>query len=149
MKVIICDIDGTIANNDHRQKQLTTYKDWDNFFSKMEYDLPYDQTIKIIEDHYQKGIKICFLTGRPERYREVTEEWLRKYVKVKSFKVYMRPNNDQRNKLETKEELFKENFNKEDILFCLENDEDLIDLWNSFNLHVKDANKIISGQHPQ
>ena len=30
-KIVICDIDGTIANNDHRQHFLEGKKDWDGF----------------------------------------------------------------------------------------------------------------------
>tara|TARA_Y200000002_G_C22620649_1_gene638014 strand:+ start:1254 stop:1370 length:117 start_codon:yes stop_codon:yes gene_type:complete len=34
-KIVICDIDGTIANNDHRQYFLEGKKDWDGFFSSL------------------------------------------------------------------------------------------------------------------
>ena len=27
-KIVLCDIDGTVANNDHRQHLLRNYKDW-------------------------------------------------------------------------------------------------------------------------
>ena len=43
-KIVICDIDGTIANNDHRQHYLEGKKDWEGFFSELEsmnfYDPP-------------------------------------------------------------------------------------------------------------
>ena len=34
-KIVLCDIDGTIANNDHRQHYLEGKKDWDGFFSEL------------------------------------------------------------------------------------------------------------------
>mgnify|MGYP004095851775 CR=1 FL=1 len=34
-KIVICDIDGTTANNDHRQHFLEGKKDWDGFFSSL------------------------------------------------------------------------------------------------------------------
>jgi 2-hydroxy-3-keto-5-methylthiopentenyl-1-phosphate phosphatase len=39
-KIVICDIDGTIANNDHRQHFLEGKKDWDGFFSSLSEDKP-------------------------------------------------------------------------------------------------------------
>ena len=44
--IILCDIDGTVANNDHRQHFLEGKKDWDGFFS----ELVNDQPIQIIID---------------------------------------------------------------------------------------------------
>ena len=34
-KIVLCDIDGTVANNDHRQHYLEGKKDWDGFFSEL------------------------------------------------------------------------------------------------------------------
>ena len=44
-KIVLCDIDGTVANNDHRQHLLRNYKDWDKFFSKLSEDsLPFSKS---------------------------------------------------------------------------------------------------------
>ena len=39
-KIVLCDIDGTIANNDHRQHYLEDKKDWDGFFAELINDAP-------------------------------------------------------------------------------------------------------------
>ena len=94
--IVLCDIDGTIANNDHRQHFLEGKKDWDGFFSELSNDLPIQKVIdKVIEEH-SNGKEIVFVTGRPERHRSETEKWLKKYFKF-PIKIFMRPDNNQKN----------------------------------------------------
>ena len=77
--IILCDIDGTVANNDHRQHFLEGKKDWDGFFDALDKDEPiYPIINKVIEEN-NSGREIIFITGRPERYRSTTHAWLKKY----------------------------------------------------------------------
>tara|TARA_B100000795_G_C22636774_1_gene374842 strand:- start:55 stop:219 length:165 start_codon:yes stop_codon:yes gene_type:complete len=49
--IILCDIDGTVANNDHRQHFLDGKKDWDGFFDALNKDKPIHSIInKIIDE---------------------------------------------------------------------------------------------------
>ena len=64
-KIVLCDIDGTVANNDHRQNLLKEFKDWDLFFSKLDQDEPIEKIIKIVNEYSEQGFVIYFLTGRP------------------------------------------------------------------------------------
>ena len=139
--LIICDIDGTIANNDHRQNLLVEFKDWDLFFSKMSEDLPIKPVIEIIEEEYKSGKKICFLTGRPERYRAVTSTWIEKHLNITHFVLHMRQDDDHRDKVSVKREMFEQNFNLKDIDYFVENDKDLIKLWEENGTKVLDVNK--------
>tara|TARA_Y100001935_G_C17128188_1_gene419191 strand:+ start:100 stop:543 length:444 start_codon:yes stop_codon:yes gene_type:complete len=141
--LIICDIDGTIANNDHRQNLLVEFKDWDLFFSKMSEDLPIKPVIEIIEEEYKSGKKICFLTGRPERYRGVTSSWIEKHLNITHFALHMRQDYDHRDKISVKREMFEQNFNLKDIDYFVENDKDLIKLWEENGTKVLDVNKFI------
>ena len=128
-KIILCDIDGTIANNDHRQHFLQGKKDWDGFFSELINDEPIIKIIKKINAYHDVGKNIIFLTGRPERFRYSTTLWLKENFDFE-FKLLMRKNSDYRNKLEVKEEIFNENFSSNDIECIFDNDEDLIKMWN-------------------
>ena len=103
--IILCDIDGTIANNDHRQHYLEGKKDWDGFFSELVNDLPIYEIIDQIIEEQSKGREIIFLTGRPERYRYSCTLWLKEYFDF-DFKLLMRKDNDQRHKLEIKKRNF-------------------------------------------
>ena len=64
-KIVICDIDGTIANNDHRQHFLEGKKDWDGFFSELNKIYQFIQYKKLLI--YRTNMS-PFITGRPERY---------------------------------------------------------------------------------
>ena len=57
----------------------------------------------------------------------------------------MRRDGDLRNKVEIKRELFVDNFTKDQIVSCFENDLDLIQLWQELGIKVIDVNRIISG----
>ena len=138
--IILCDIDGTVANNDHRQHFLEGKKDWDGFFNALDKDKPIYKTInKIIREH-QNGKNIIFLTGRPERYRSSTLVWLEKFFDF-NISMLMRKNNDQRNKLIIKREIFESNFNNAEIDYVLDNDNELLEMWHEIGISTIDANE--------
>tara|TARA_Y200000002_G_scaffold211913_1_gene174835 strand:+ start:1173 stop:1601 length:429 start_codon:yes stop_codon:yes gene_type:complete len=135
-KTVICDIDGTIADNKHRQHYMEGKKDWDGFFSEMHLDKPIYQIINKIKILKDSGNEIVFLTGRPEKYRLITENWLKKYFSFE-INLLMRKDNDRRNKLEIKKELFIQNFKSSEIECCFENDLELLELWEEIGLSVE------------
>tara|TARA_X000001036_G_C20587960_1_gene769538 strand:+ start:157 stop:591 length:435 start_codon:yes stop_codon:yes gene_type:complete len=139
-KIVLCDIDGTVANNDHRQHYLEGKKDWDGFFSELINDRPIPEIINQIKEHHSSGKKIIFLTGRPEKYRKQTLLWLLEYFDFE-LNLLMRKNKDQRNKLIIKKEIFELNFDVKDIFLIFENDEELISMWKDFGANVFDINK--------
>lgn len=139
--IILCDIDGTVANNDHRQHFLEGKKDWDSFFDALDKDEPIFTIINKVIEENNSGREIIFLTGRPERYRETTEIWLIKYFNFE-FKLLMRNDNDQRGKLEIKKEIFRSYFNINDIYYVIENDIDLLKMWVELSLVTFDVNDI-------
>ena len=141
-KIVLCDIDGTVANNDHRQHLLKEYKDWDLFFSKLDQDEPIEKIIKIVNEYAEQGFVIYFLTGRPERYELKTRQWLEKFFKFQ-INLIMRKDGDMRDKLLIKHELFSDNFQPEEILVCIENDLKLCDLWESLDLAVINVNDLL------
>ena len=131
--IILCDIDGTIANNDHRQHFLEGKKDWDGFFSELINDLPIHSIIEMVNKEHNNGKEIIFLTGRPERYRYSTTLWLKEYFNFE-LKILMRKDNDQNNKLIVKKEIFEENFLLNEIDYIIDNDRDLLDMWSGLNI---------------
>tara|TARA_B100001121_G_scaffold263391_1_gene244217 strand:+ start:1188 stop:1613 length:426 start_codon:yes stop_codon:yes gene_type:complete len=137
--IILCDIDGTIANNDHRQHFLEGKKDWEGFFSELVNDLPIQIIIDKVIQEQVNGKEIVFLTGRPERYRYSTTLWLKEHFDFE-FKLLMRNDGDQRNKLEIKKEIFKKNFKSDEIYCVFENDYELIKMWKELNLETIEVN---------
>ena len=141
-KIVLCDIDGTVANNDHRQHLLKSYKDWDKFFSQLSEDSPIFPIIEMINARFKDGMEIYFVTGRPERYRTETMSWLKKYFKY-NFLLIMRKDNDLRNKLTIKKEMLSSIEKKDKVIEVYENDLDLIEMWEEEGLKTIDINKLI------
>ena len=103
-KIIICDLDGTLANVQHRLHHIKNsdgtmkpYKnrDWDSFNKACVEDEVYKDVREILWDMYDAGRKhgerpadlqkvsdrfIYFFSGRSEAVRKETEEWLHKWV---------------------------------------------------------------------
>ena len=140
--IILCDIDGTVADNSHRQYFLEGKKDWDGFFSELTNDLPIHPIIDKINQEQADGKEIVFLTGRPERYRYSTTLWLKEYFDFE-FRLLMREDNDQSNKIIVKDRIFQENFSHKEIYFVIDNDQKLLEMWREKNLKTLDANELI------
>ena len=118
MDTIIFDIDGTLADVEHRRKHLGTTggrkPDWGKFFAEMVNDPPLRDVCLLAEllgDHplvNQGAIKLFLFSGRPETYRKETEEWLlihaRSYFQ-KAEALLMRAEGDYRPDTVVKSEL--------------------------------------------
>lgn len=107
---IIVDIDGTLADNTHRQHLiLGTQKDWDAFFDACPDDAPIFPVVSLVKSLLRdKSHVVIFVTGRPERIREETLAWLRENVGVDDPILMMRPDGDRRPDYEIKADLLSE-----------------------------------------
>lgn len=81
-EVILVDIDGTIANNKHRDP-------YDE--SKVLDDKPIEHVIKVVEAMYRCGYGVIFMSGRREKCREDTKKWILQHTGVDYFNLFMRP----------------------------------------------------------
>ena len=84
---IVFDLDGTLANGDHREHFITTpdrKKDWDSFFAASGGDKPIPHVIETLRALYFFGNDIEIWSGRGEgpegSVREITEKWLDEHV---------------------------------------------------------------------
>jgi hypothetical protein len=74
--IAVVDIDGVVADARHRLHHITGgRRDWDRFFAAAVDDPPHSEGLALVAtlagDH-----DVVFLTGRPGRYRSMTERWL-------------------------------------------------------------------------
>ena len=98
MTTYIVDIDGTVADNAHRQFALTVNDgkpNWDLFFNLMGEDKPIPHMQQLLSDLHQYWTKFVYCTGRPERFRALTASWLDKHD-FPNHGIYMRPDGDHR-----------------------------------------------------
>lgn len=122
LKAIICDLDGTLCDHSHRLHFVkpcigkdckerfaigsfstkectledgTKWKpDWDSFYAAMDQDTPNKAIENIINQSSYHGYDIVFLTGRPEKYSQITQDWLFKIgcpIRSNKYKLFMRP----------------------------------------------------------
>lgn len=184
-KAIICDLDGTLANVEHRRHFVEKTKsvlldvdegmekdfrftnvdsevvdgkawfdthnqvDWQSFNEAMKDDTPnewcakiiHSMTIEVVDDYYDEEGKAefecVFVTGREEKYREITEDQIEEWVSLDcgQFLLFMRPTKDYRPDVEIKKEIYeKEIKDRYDILFCIDDCQPVVDLWRSLGL---------------
>ena len=96
-KLWVFDIDNTLANVHHRWEHLRgDKKDWDTFFSLQHLDEPYQAVVDVLHALALDGHKIIVVTGRDERFREETLEWLNKHIEFEfdNEDLYMRPSDN-------------------------------------------------------
>lgn len=106
-KTVVFDIDGTLADHRHRLKYIEgPVKDWNAFFEGMRDDGVFLPVCELLWMFYQSGTNVVFVTGRPERYREVTKEWFARKLSfvVKDENLLMRPDGDRRPDVDVKAE---------------------------------------------
>ena len=95
-KVWVFDIDNTLANVHHRWDHLRgEKKDWDAFFAEQHKDEPYEAVFDVFHAlAFDRGDDaFIVVTGRDERFREVSLEWLNRHIDYKfpNENLYMRP----------------------------------------------------------
>lgn len=76
----IFDIDGTLANGDHRVHHIKKQpKDWDTYFSLCGEDEPIMPVVKLAQALWKSNNFFFYVSGRSDVCREQTEQWLMKH----------------------------------------------------------------------
>lgn len=95
------DIDGVVADVRHRLHHLeSSPKNWAAFFAGAARDTPLPEGIGLAQE-LATSHDIVWLTGRPERLRRVTTQWLQRH-ELPVEPLHMRRNGDFRPARETK-----------------------------------------------
>lgn len=103
MSTYIVDIDGTLADCEHRRHFIDgKRKDWDGFFADAHNDTPFEHMQRLLQD---LDANVVYVSGRPERLRTVTEDWLVKHGFPFPRWLYMRKDGDRRPDTDIKLEL--------------------------------------------
>lgn len=135
-KIVIFDLDGTLANIDHRLHHVQNgNKNWDAFYKACPDDGPIDPIIELARMCDDAGHAVVISSGRSENVRAETEAWLDKHG-VNYARLFMRPNQcfvpDQALKKAWLDEgLFGP---KENILFVVEDRDRMVQMWRQQGL---------------
>lgn len=130
-KAIIFDLDGTLANIDARREVLQRNpKDWNEFFNGIEFDLPNGPIIELFQTLSFTGIyTMIVVTGRPERYRDVSIQWLISQNVTADF-MFMRKDGDRReDQIVKKEILEKIRSSALEIVFAIDDRKSVVQMW--------------------
>lgn len=126
---IIFDIDGTLADPKDRLHFLEK-KDWNSFYDACLDDTPIHHVIYLLQE-LKKNHHIIILTGRPERIKDKTLQWL-KANNISFDEIYFRKDGDYRPDYEIKEEMLK-TLNRS-IWFAVDDRKQVVDMFRRNNI---------------
>ena len=133
-KTIIFDVDGTIADVEHRRHLVNGDKgfkpDWDAFRKATEDDTPMQWVCDIAKRYIAQGDDVAFFSARNESEREITEKQISQWIGDGHKGVFLRPNGDYTPDDEFKSALadkFIEMGGKIDLIF--DDRQKVVDMW--------------------
>ncbi|MBV7694515.1 hypothetical protein [Streptomyces sp. TRM70350] len=120
--VAVFDLDNTLADTAHRQRFLERRpRDWDGFFAAAPADPPLAEGIAMARASAEE-CEVVYLTGRPERCRRDTLDWLTAHG-LPEGRVYMRRDADRRPARHTKLEILRRLARTREIRVLVDDDE--------------------------
>lgn len=137
-KAVVIDLDGTLCNVVHRLKHLDPthpeydYEAWNDALVN---DEPNDWCLFLLRMLFKKGFAVILLTGRPERVRQITKDWLIRHS-IQYDKLLMKPDEYDHMPSEDFKDIAYEKFIKPnyDVLFCLDDTAKVSQMWRSKGL---------------
>ncbi|MFF3611921.1 HAD family acid phosphatase [Streptomyces sp. NPDC002580] len=118
----VFDLDGTLADSAHRQRFLErSPRDWDAFFAAAPEDPPLAEGVALALDSARE-CEVVYLTGRPERCRRATVEWLAAQG-LPEGRMWMRRDDDRRPARRTKLEILRRLARDREIRALVDDDE--------------------------
>jgi len=118
---IVFDLDGTLADDSHRQHHITgDVKDWDAYFAACEDDVliePVAAILRALREDQSANHRIEIWTGRSAKYHRQTDAWLTEH-NLWYDSLRMRPDGDFRPDTVVKGEWLAEcGYNRPDLIF--------------------------------
>ena len=142
-KVVVCDIDGTLADISHRVHLVDRSNNqkprWTDFFSKMADDTLRHHVKSLLHDTYA-DCDVVLVSARPEDYRTVTEERLKKHG-VRYNALIMRRAGDYRPDTVVKQEIIDNYLPKMQIVMWIDDRRKVIEQVRKNNIPVLDVSE--------
>jgi phosphoglycolate phosphatase-like HAD superfamily hydrolase len=97
---MIWDLDGTLSDDKARahfvEVERGRARDWHSYFDAIDTDPPIAASMEVLRAMHAAGIRILFLTGRPEYTRPKTVRWLEANGLTEYDALLMRPEGERR-----------------------------------------------------
>ena len=129
-KAIIFDVDGTLADCEHRRHFVTgKKKDFNAFYDAMGDDPVKEEIRGLCNMYCLHNWHIIICTGRPESYRAITKKWLKDHS-VFYNELRMRPDN-RRNypDFEIKQDMLNEIREEREVVIAIDDRNQVVDMW--------------------
>lgn len=133
-KIIICDLDGTLADCSHRQHyvQGPDKKDWRSFFKHMDKD-PVNEDLNDVLKALFRTYDVWFVSARPDNYRDKTVKWLEEQgwvVNDDTIRLIMRKQGDFRADTIVKKEILNDIWNTGVyVLMAFDDRTSVVNMW--------------------
>jgi len=141
----IWDIDGTLANCEHRIHYVRNKpKNWPAFNRGMKNDTVHEDIVWMLKLFHAQGVTILIASGRNEDDRAVTVEWLDNVAGIAGLysKLYMRKSKDYRSddivKGEILDEMRLDGFNP---TMSIDDRESVVSMWRARGLRCLQVNE--------
>jgi beta-phosphoglucomutase-like phosphatase (HAD superfamily) len=99
-RAVIWDLDGTLSDDRARahfvEVEAGRGRDWRSYFDAIDEDPPIAASMEVLRALSAAGLRLLFLTGRPEYTRPKTERWLQANGLAEYDTLLMRPDGERR-----------------------------------------------------
>lgn len=132
MTYAIFDIDGTLANCEHRRHYVTSKpRNFHAFYEAMDDDTPNAPVVALAQALVIAGHKLICCSGRPSNYYHRTRSWLQAQ-EVPYWDLYMREEGDYRpDHVVKREKLTLIRAVHGEPLFAVDDRQQVVDMWRS------------------
>jgi hypothetical protein len=138
--IVICDIDGTIADLNHRLHYIQSEpRDYEAFFSQQTFDTPIEEVIGHVK-FLSETHDIVMVSGRPDNYSHLTVLWLKTFFPVNYVGLLMRRAGDHRPDDMIKQEILAL-LPKERIVNVVDDRPNVCAMWERNGLSVTRVNQ--------
>lgn len=145
---VICDLDGTLCNIEHRLHFLKSkkpngdeYKDWRGFFGAIVGDELRTEVLDMLKAYKAEGYNIVFVSARPDTYRGETQRWFTMQGIDLHDGLLMRPESDGRVDVEVKQDIYDKYFKDKKVHKVIDDRPSVIRMWRENDLDVIDVGK--------
>lgn len=135
-KAVIFDIDCTLSDADWRFHLIEKApKNWTEYFAQSINDKPLTETRNLSDWYTVFGHTTLFVTGRTEKNRDITVDWLKRILCLDHWQLFMRQNNDFRKGVDVKRDIYKNEIEQVyDVKAAFDDREDICQMWKSLGI---------------